>query len=161
MSEQIPELEPPLTFSLIAGGRSSLTFRVEDTFGRAWALRRPSLHHVLSTAHGMSREFRLMRALRSAGIPVPITIGFSIDELVNERPFCVMEFVEGHVLRTAPQAEVAFDGRPGAGRGDQIAESLAALHAVDPEEVGLGDLGRHDGYIERQLRRWRGQFDQT
>lgn len=160
MVAHIPEIEPPLTFSLIAGGRSNLTFRVEDATGRAWALRRPPLHHVLPTAHDMSREYRLMHALGPAGIPVPVTIGLCTDEAVNERPFYVMEFVDGHILRSAPQAEAAFDEATRRGIGDHMADTLAALHDVDPEAVGLGDLGRHEGYIERQLKRWRGQYDQ-
>ena len=71
-----------------------------------------------------------------------------------------MEFVEGHILRTAPEAEAAFDEATRRRVGDHMADTLAALHAVDPDAVGLGDLGRHEGYIERQLKRWRGQYDQ-
>jgi aminoglycoside phosphotransferase (APT) family kinase protein len=160
MAAQLPELEPPLTFTLIAGGRSNLTFRVEDAGGHAWALRRPPLHHVLPTAHDMSREYRLMHALGPVGIPVPVTVGLCTDEEVNERPFYVMEFVEGHILRSAPQAEAAFDEATRRRVGDEMADTLVALHAVDPDAVGLGDLGRHEGYIERQLKRWRGQYDQ-
>ncbi len=160
MLDRLPELTTPLTFTLIAGGRSNLTFRVEDAAGRAWALRRPPLHHVLPTAHDMSREYRLMHALGPAGIPVPVTVGLCTDESVNERPFYVMEFVEGHILRSAPEAEAAFDVATRRAVGDHMADTLAALHDVDPEAVGLGDLGRHEGYIERQLKRWRGQYEQ-
>jgi aminoglycoside phosphotransferase (APT) family kinase protein len=160
MATQLPELAPPLTFTLIAGGRSNLTFRVEDAAGHAWALRRPPLHHVLPTAHDMSREYRLMHSLGPAGIPVPVTVGLCTDESVNERPFYVMEFVEGHILRSAPEAEAAFDETTRRGIGDHMADTLAALHDVEPDAVGLGDLGRHEGYIERQLKRWRGQYDQ-
>jgi aminoglycoside phosphotransferase (APT) family kinase protein len=160
MAAQLPGLRAPLTFSLIAGGRSNLTYRVEDAAGRAWALRRPPLHHVLPTAHDMSREYRLMHSLGPAGIPVPVTVGLCTDEAVNERPFYVMEFVEGHILRSAPEAEAAFDVPTRRGVGDHMADTLAALHDVDPDAVGLGDLGRHEGYIERQLKRWHGQYDQ-
>ncbi len=160
MVSHVPEITTPLTFTLIAGGRSNLTFRVEDAESRAWALRRPPLHHVLPTAHDMSREYRLMTALGPAGIPVPVTVGLCTDEAVNERPFYVMEFVEGHILRSAPQAEAAFDETTRRAVGDHMAETLAALHDVVPDAVGLGDLGRHEGYIERQLKRWRGQYDQ-
>jgi aminoglycoside phosphotransferase (APT) family kinase protein len=160
MVGQLPEISSPLTFTLIAGGRSNLTFRVEDTEGRAWALRRPPLHHVLPTAHDMSREYRLIHSLRPAGIPVPGTVGLCTDESVNERPFYVMEFVEGQILRSAPEAEAAFDVATRRAVGDHMADTLAALHDVDPDAVGLGDLGRHEGYIERQLKRWRGQYEQ-
>jgi aminoglycoside phosphotransferase (APT) family kinase protein len=154
------EVTTPLTFTLIAGGRSNLTFRVEDAEGRAWALRRPPLHHVLPSAHDMVREHRLMHALGPVGIPVPQTIGLCTDEAVNERPFFVMEFVEGHIVRSAPEAEAAFDQATRRAVGDHMADTLAALHAVDPDQVGLGDLGRHEGYIERQLKRWSGQYAQ-
>jgi aminoglycoside phosphotransferase (APT) family kinase protein len=160
LEAQVPQLDPPLTFTLIAGGRSNLTYRVEDAAGRAWALRRPPLHHVLPTAHDMGREYRLMHSLGPAGIPVPVTIGLCTDEAVNERPFYVMEFVEGHILRSSVQAEEAFDETTRRAVGDHMAGTLAALHDVDPDEVGLGDLARREGYIERQLKRWRGQYDQ-
>jgi aminoglycoside phosphotransferase (APT) family kinase protein len=141
MAAQLPELTPPLTFTLIAGGRSNLTFRVEDAGGRAWALRRPPLHHVLPTAHDMSREYRCIDALGPAGIPVPMTVGLCTDESVNERPFYVMEFVDGHILRSAPEAEKAFDPATRRAVGVHMADTLAGLHAVDPDAVGLGDLG--------------------
>jgi aminoglycoside phosphotransferase (APT) family kinase protein len=160
MVAHVPEITPPLSFTLIAGGRSNLTYRVEDAERRAWALRRPPLHHVLPTAHDMSREYRLMHSLGPVGIPVPLTVGLCTDESVNERPFFVMEFVEGHILRSAPEAEAAFDEATRSGVGIHMADTLAALHAVDPDAVGLGDLGRHEGYIERQLKRWRGQYEQ-
>ena len=91
---------------------------------------------------------------------MPATVGLCTDESVNERPFYVMEFVEGHILRSAPEAEKAFDEATRRAVGDHMADTLAALHAVDPDAVGLGDLARHDGYIERQLKRWRSQYDQ-
>jgi aminoglycoside phosphotransferase (APT) family kinase protein len=156
----VPHVTAPLRFTLIAGGRSNLTFRVEDASGQAWVLRRPPVHHVLPTAHDMVREHRLMHSLRPAGVPVPITIGLCTDEAVNERPFYVMEFVEGHIVRTAPEAEKAFDAPTRRAVGDRMAETLAGLHQVDPDAVGLGDLGRREGYIERQLKRWRGQYEQ-
>jgi aminoglycoside phosphotransferase (APT) family kinase protein len=147
-----------LRFSLIAGGRSNLTYRVEDAQGRAWVLRRPPIHHVLPTAHDMVREHRLMSSLAPTGIPVPMTIGLCTDESVNDRPFFVMEFVEGHIVRDAPEAEEAFDLTTRHCIGDHMAETLSALHVIDPDSVGLGDLGRHDGYIERQLKRWTEQY---
>ncbi len=156
----VPGAVAPLTFTLIAGGRSNLTYRVEDADGRSWALRRPPVHHVLPTAHDMVREHRLMHALGPAGIPVPKTVGLCTDESVNERPFFVMEFVDGHILRSAPEAEQVFDEATRRAVGDHMTDTLAALHAVNPDAVGLGDLGRHEGYIERQLKRWGGQYSQ-
>jgi aminoglycoside phosphotransferase (APT) family kinase protein len=159
-ADHVPEMATPLTFTLIAGGRSNLTFRVEDAEGRAWVLRRPPIHHVLPTAHDMVREHRLMHSLGPTGIPVPKTIGLCTDESVNDRPFFVMEFVDGHILRTSAEAEAAFDEATRRAVGDRMTETLSALHNVAPDSVGLGDLGRHEGYIERQVKRWSGQYAQ-
>ena len=101
-----------------------------------------------------------MTSLGPSGIPVPKTIGLCTDEAVNERPFFVMEFVEGHIVRDAPEAEEAFDAATRRAVGGHMATTLAALHDIDPDAVGLGDLGRREGYIERQLKRWSGQYAQ-
>jgi aminoglycoside phosphotransferase (APT) family kinase protein len=154
----IPDVSTPLAFTPIAGGRSNPTYRVDDAAGRAFALRRPPLHHVLPTAHDMSREYRLMSALGPTDVPVPHTYGLCTEEAVNGAPFFVMEFVEGHILRDAPTAERDFDESTRHVIGTQLAETLAALHALDVDAVGLGDLARRDGYIERQLKRWLGQY---
>ncbi len=150
----------PFSFELIAGGRSNLTFRVTDARGLDWALRRPPVHHVLPTAHDMVREHTVIAAVGPAGVPVPRAVALCTDESVNERPFYVMEFVEGLILRDAKMAaeELAHEGR--ARVGTNLATTLAGLHALVPDDVGLGSLARHDGYIERQLRRWQGQYEQ-
>lgn len=150
----------PLTFELIAGGRSNLTYRVTDALGRAFALRRPPTSHVLPTAHDMVREFTVISALHPLGVPVATPLGLCTDDAVNERPFYVMEFVEGAILRDRFQAETAFPEATRGVIGDHLAETLAQLHAVDVEQAGLGGLARHEGYIERQLRRWTTQYEQ-
>ncbi len=155
---EVPGVVPPLDFELIAGGRSNLTFAVTDASGRRFALRRPPISHVLPSAHDMAREHRVITALRDSDVPVPTTVGLCTDPAVTGSPFYVMDLVEGHVLRTAAIAEqvLAPEGRHRAGMS--LADTLAALHAVDVDAVGLGDFGRRDGYIERQLHRWIGQF---
>ncbi|MGD0055669.1 MAG: phosphotransferase family protein [Acidimicrobiales bacterium] len=150
----------PLTFDLIAGGRSNLTYRVTDANGSSFALRRPPTSHVLATAHDMVREHTIISALFPLGVPVPEPLGLCVDEAVNDRPFYVMEFVEGAILRNAEQAEAIFDIDVRRVIGDNLAKTLAQLHDVDVDGAGLGSLARHDGYIERQLRRWRGQYEQ-
>ena len=150
----------PINFELIAGGRSNLTYRVTDATGRQFALRRPPVSHVLPTAHDMVREFTVISALHPLGIPVPTPLGLCTDESVNERPFYVMEFVEGAILRDRAQAEHEFAEKDRGVIGESLARTLAQLHDVDVEAAGLGSLARHDGYIERQLRRWRGQYEQ-
>ena len=159
MGERVKAVAP-LTFDLIAGGRSNLTYRVVDAVGTAFALRRPPTSHVLPTAHDMVREYTVISALHPLGVPVAEPLGLCVDEEVNERPFYVMEFVEGAILRDRAQAEATFDEAIRGVIGDQLAATLAQLHDVDVERAGLGDLARHDGYIERQLRRWRTQYEQ-
>ena len=110
----------PMTFELIAGGRSNLTFRVTDAVGRAYALRRPPTSHVLPTAHDMVREHTIITALYPAGIPVAKPLGLCVDANVNDAPFYVMEFVEGAILRDRAQAEAAYDVETRAARSGPI-----------------------------------------
>ena len=152
--------QPPLRFELIAGGRSNLTFRVQDEAGGDWVLRRPPLGHVLATAHDMGREHRIISALAATDVPVAPVVGLEADDAVNGAPFYVMDFVDGIVVRDAWVAEtLSVDQRAAIGRS--IAATLAKIHAVDPDAVGLGELGRKEGYIARQLKRWNGQFEQA
>jgi aminoglycoside phosphotransferase (APT) family kinase protein len=152
---------PPLRFELIAGGRSNLTYRVEDEAGQCWALRRPPLSHVLSTAHDMAREHRVISAVGPTGFPVPKTLGLCVDPDVNGHPFYVMEFVDGHILRDAAGAMAALDQAGRRRAGESIADTLARLHAVDVDAVGLSDFAKHEDYIPRQLRRWSRQFEDS
>ncbi|MBO8193124.1 phosphotransferase family protein [Streptomyces oryzae] len=147
----------PLSAEVVQGGRSNLTYRVTDGAGR-WVVRRPPLGHVLATAHDMAREHRVISALRDTAVPVPGTVLLCEDPEVIGAPFYVMEHVDGTPYRTA--AELAGLG-PERTREVVLAlpETLVALHAVDPQEVGLGDFGRPEGFLERQLRRWSKQLE--
>ena len=150
----------PFGYEVIAGGHSNLTFGVTAADGRRYVLRRPPLGHVLASAHDMSREHRILDALRGSGVPVPNVRGLCEDPDVNGSPFYVMDFVDGHVVRDRATAERALtpDARANASRS--LVDTMAALHAVDIDAVGLADLARHDGYIARQLKRWYGQWNQ-
>jgi aminoglycoside phosphotransferase (APT) family kinase protein len=151
----------PYRFELVAGGRSNLTFIVTDGSGRRCVLRRPPTSHVLPTAHDMSREYRIIHALGPTAVPVPPALGLCRDEAVNGHPFYVMGFVEGHILRDNAAASAAFTPSERHAVGVDLIDVLADLHAIDVDAVGLGDLGRKDAYIERQLKRWYGQFQQS
>ncbi|MBA2517420.1 MAG: phosphotransferase family protein [Solirubrobacterales bacterium] len=155
----VPGARPPLRFERITGGRSNLTYRVTDEAGGAWALRRPPLSGGLGSAHDMSREYRIISALTNTDVPVPRATGFCGDESVNGSDFYVMDFVEGTVVRDADAAHVAFPQGERRRIGEYVVDALVAIHAVDPDEAGLGELGRRDGYVARQLRRWKGQWD--
>ena len=156
----VPEVELPLSFERMSGGRSNMTFAVHDAAGHAWALRRPPLGKRLGSAHDMGREFYAISALQDTPVPVPPVVGLCEDEEVNGAPFYVMGFVEGPVLRTAEDAAV-FDEVERRAIGERVVDTLVAIHQVDPEAVGLGELGRKEAYVERQLRRWQGQWEKS
>ena len=147
----------PLSGRLIEGGRSNLTYAVTDGTAR-WVVRRPPLGHVLATAHDMKREHRVISALHPTDVPVPRPLLLCEDEDVVGAPFYVMEFVEGTPYRTADQLVPLGPERTRAAVLNLV-DTLVELHAVDPAEVGLGDFGRPEGFLDRQLRRWAKQLD--
>ncbi len=147
----------PLTATLVAGGRSNLTYVLSSSAGPV-VLRRPPLGHVLATAHDMAREHRVLSALHGTAVPVPRPLALCPDADVTGAPFYVMEFADGLVVRTRGDAA----GLPDDGRlavVDAMMGTLADLHAVAPDAVGLGDFGRPAGFMERQVRRWGAQLD--
>lgn len=160
LESNVPGARGPFSFDVIAGGHSNLTFKVTCSDGRRLVLRRPPLGHVLASAHDMGREFRIIDALRRTVVPVAPALGFCDDPAINTVPFYVMEFVDGLVIRDRESAERHLE--PGARRraSESIVDTMAAIHAVTPADVGLADLGRHEGYIARQLKRWYGQWNQ-
>lgn len=160
-ADHVPQAAPPLRYELLAGGHSNLTFAVTDVDGRRWVLRRPPLSARLATAHDVGREYRVMSALEPTGVPVPPMVGHCEDESVIGAPFFVMGYVDGHVLHDAEVVDrhLPREARPHA--AEQLVDVLADLHAVDPDAVGLGELGRREGYVERQLKRWATQWEKV
>jgi aminoglycoside phosphotransferase (APT) family kinase protein len=150
----------PLTFDLIAGGHSNLTYGVTDANGKHFVLRRPPMGQLLASAHDMGREHKIISALGPTNVPVAPALGLCTDDDVNGAPFYVMAFVDGLVLRDAAAANsITSDARRAASHS--IADTLAKIHAVDPDAVGLGDLGKKEDYIPRQLKRWYGQWEKS
>ncbi|NWF28571.1 phosphotransferase family protein [Streptomyces sp. PKU-EA00015] len=147
----------PLSARLIQGGRSNLTYTVTDGTSH-WVVRRPPLGHVLATAHDMKREHRVISALAPTEVPVPRPVLLCEDESVMGSPFYVMEFVDGTPYRTAEQLAALGPART-RDAVLSLVDTLVDLHAVDPESVGLGDFGRPEGFLDRQLRRWGKQLD--
>jgi aminoglycoside phosphotransferase (APT) family kinase protein len=160
-AEHVRGAKPPLEFERVSGGRSNLTYAASDTAGGRWALRRPPLGKRLASAHDMAREHRIISALQGTDVPVPPVVGLCEDESVNGAPFYVMEFVEGPILRTRTEAEEAFDEGDRHAIGERVVDTLVAIHAVDPDRVGLGELGRKEDYVARQLHRWHGQWEKS
>ena len=161
MAARVGPVAPPLTFAHITGGLSNLTFNMWDAGGQHWVLRRPPLHGVEQSAHDMQREHRIMAALAGSAVPVPPVVGLCEDTAVTGAPFFVMEYVDGTVLRDPQAVARTSDEARRTRASESLVDTLAALHAVDPDAVGLGDLGRREDYCARQLRRWRGQWDKV
>jgi aminoglycoside phosphotransferase (APT) family kinase protein len=161
LAAHVPGFTPPARFEPIPGGRSNLTYKVVDAAGQRYVLRRPPLYQVLATAHDMGREHRIISALGPTDVPVAAALAYCDDPEVNEAPFYVMSFVEGHVHEDQSAAAAALTLEQRATAGVDIVDVLTRIHAVDPDAVGLGELGRREGYIERQLRRWKRQLDDS
>ncbi|MFJ6216058.1 phosphotransferase family protein [Streptomyces sp. NPDC092296] len=147
----------PLSARLITGGKSNLTYALTDGHSR-WVLRRPPLGHVLATAHDMAREHRVISALADTAVPVPATHLLCEDPAVLGAPFYLMAEVPGTVYRTGEDTAALGADRARA-LATRLTDVLAALHAVDPAEVGLADFGRPAGFMARQVERWRRQFE--
>jgi len=159
--ENVPAARLPLSFERISGGHSNLTYGVRDSADGRWALRRPPLGKRLGSAHDMGREHKVVSALASTPVPVAPVLGLCEDEGVNEAPFYVMEFVEGPILRGLAEAETFPGEADRRAIGERVVDTLADIHDVDPDAAGLGDLGRKEDYVARQLRRWQGQWEKS
>jgi aminoglycoside phosphotransferase (APT) family kinase protein len=149
-----------LDATLIAGGKSNLTFELTSAAG-ALILRRPPSGELLPSAHDMGREARIQRALEATSVPVPKIVLTEPGADLLGVPFYVMEKVPGHIIRDELPDGYAQTPAEKLALSDALVDVLADLHAVDPEAIGLGDYGRPDGYLERQLRRWNGQWEKS
>jgi aminoglycoside phosphotransferase (APT) family kinase protein len=149
----------PLSFTRLQGGHSNLTYRVDDAAGRRFVLRRPPLGHLLPTAHDMGREYRIIDALGPTTVPVPTALAHCTDTEISGAPFYLMAWVDGVVMHSKDVAEQAFPEEVRMSIGRSFIETLATLHAVDVDEVGLGDLSKKGDYIKRQLKTWRRQYE--
>jgi aminoglycoside phosphotransferase (APT) family kinase protein len=156
LAQHVEGLAEPVEFELVSGGRSNLTYRLTDASGAVYALRRPPLGGVLSTAHDMSREWRFISALAPTPVPVAAPVAYCADTEVTGAEFYVMGFVPGIVLADR-DAGLSLPVTARTRAGEQVVDVLVALQALDPVEIGLGELVRRTGYVERQLRRWHAQ----
>ena len=154
ISVHIPELVRPFAWDQLTGGHSNLTYRLTDARGRKAVIRRPPEGKLLPRAHDMSREWKVLTALSKTQVPAPTPLGFCESPDVTGAWFYVMDWVDGIALHTREDVERYV---PQASRYELAMshfEALAALHTVDPDAVGLGDLGRKDGYLQRQIKTW-------
>ena len=156
LAEHIPGFEGPVTAEKFAGGQSNPTFKL-TAGGRDYVLRRKPPGELLKSAHAVDREFRVISALRDTDVPVPRTYILCEDEAVIGSMFYVMEYMEGRILWD-PLLPEAGDNTERAAIYDAMNQTMAALHNVNVEAVGLTDFGRPGNYFERQLGRWSKQY---
>ena len=154
--EHIPGFTLPITVDKFDGGQSNPTFKL-STPDNAYVLRRKPPGELLKSAHAVDREFRVISALADTNVPVPKTYVLCEDESVIGSMFYVMEYMEGRILWD-PLLPEAADNAERSAIYDGMNKTMAALHNVDVNAVGLADYGRPGNYFERQLSRWSKQY---
>lgn len=158
LDQQVPEVEPPVHLDLISGGRSNLTYALTDATGERFVLRRPPQGKLRGGAHDVGREHRVLSALAGSAVPVPPVVAMCTDTDVIGVPFFLMRLVPGRILMDRSDA-AALNPDARQQLGGTIADTLARLHDVDLDEVGLSDLRRPRSYVERQIRAWARQLE--
>jgi aminoglycoside phosphotransferase (APT) family kinase protein len=156
MREHVADFAGPVTVSQFKGGQSNPTYKIE-TPRAAYVLRRKPPGTLLPGAHAVEREARVMSALGATGFPVPHVHGLCEDENVIGTPFFVMDMVEGRIVW-----DPTFPGLSAAERSahfDAMNATIAGLHSLDPEAIGLDDYGKASGFVERQIARWGKQYE--
>lgn len=146
----------PLRVQQFEGGQSNPTFLLEAGGGR-WVMRKKPPGKLLPSAHLVEREYQVMTALGKTDVPVPKTHLLCEEASVVGTPFYVMDYVEGRVVADPTLPGFVPDER--AAIYDSMADTLARLHAVDFRAVGLGEFGKPERYIERQIARWAKQYE--
>ncbi len=151
----IPDLPETIEVLQFRGGQSNPTYWI-GAGERAFVLRKKPPGKLLPSAHAVEREYRVMKALAATDVPVPTMIALSEDDAIVGTPFYVMECLEGRIFRDAALPEVPAESR--IRYYEELADTLAKLHAVDVDAVGLGDYGKRGGYVARQVGRWSKQY---
>jgi aminoglycoside phosphotransferase (APT) family kinase protein len=134
-------------------GHSNLTYSL-DLGTKELVLRRPPFGSKVKSAHDMSREFRVLSKLHSVYAPAPKVLLYCDDPLVVGAPFYVMEPIHGIILRKHLPPDLDFSAETARRLSESFIENLIRLHRVDYAAAGLSDLGKPDGYLERQVRGW-------
>jgi len=154
----VTDVTAPFVWERLPGGHSNLTYLITDATGRELVIRRPPQGKLLPKAHDMWREYRIIDGLWPTAVPVAEPIAYRDDRDLCEVHFYVMGKVEGQALYSGEEvaAWLPEDARRRA--GESFVDTLAALHSIDPADVGLAELGRPDAYVARQLRTWYGSW---
>lgn len=156
LSKHMDNCNGDAQFERIGGGYSNPTFFMRFENGGDFVLRKQPPGPILPSAHAIDREYKVISALGQTDVPVPKVHYYCEDKDIIGTPFYVMDRIEGRVFH-----KNALPGISAPDRGaifDSMNETLAALHQVDYQKVGLGDYGRQGGFFERQIGRWTKQF---
>ena len=154
LAEQIPALAPPFKWTRLEGGHSNLTYQLDDAKGASAVIRRPPQGQLLAGAHDMRREWAVISALKQTPVPVPEAMGFCEDTEVTGAHFYVMGLIDGKPLYQAEDTVQQVPEESRSTLAHSFIDVLSDLHALDPDEIGLGDLGKKDSYVKRQLKTW-------
>jgi aminoglycoside phosphotransferase (APT) family kinase protein len=145
----------PLAIKQFKGGQSNPTYLLE-TPARRYVLRRKPPGKLLPSAHAVDREYRVIRALHAQNFPVAAPLAYCADESIAGTPFYVMDFADGRVF-WEPQMP-GSNAKERAAVYDAMNATMARLHNFDPAKIGLGDFGRGENYVTRQVERWSKQY---
>ena len=154
IENNIDGLKPPFIWTRLEGGHSNLTYKLADSGGREAVIRRPPQGELLPKAHDMSREWALISALGQQDFPVPAAFGFCESPDVTGAWFYVMGLIDGRPLYSADETRVWVPVSRRKTLAHSFFDTLADLHALDPNEIGLGELGKKENYVGRQLKTW-------
>jgi aminoglycoside phosphotransferase (APT) family kinase protein len=154
----VPGLRNPITVRQFRGGQSNPTFLIESD-GRAWVMRKKPPGELLPSAHQIEREYLVMRALSGTEVPVPRMVHLCEDASIIGTAFYIMEGIEGRVFRDVTLPDLTPAERSAI--YDAMGETLARLHRVEWQAIGLESFGRPSGYVPRQVARWTKQYDAT
>lgn len=156
LSGHVQGMAPLVSVRQFQGGQSNPTFLVTDAQGSRYVLRKKPPGVLLPSAHAIDREYRVIKALAATGVPVPRVQCYCEDPQVIGAPFYLMEFVEGRIFWDPTLPEL--DAPERAAMYDEMNRVIALMHSIDPAEVGLGDYGRPEGFLARQIGRWTKQY---
>ena len=159
IAANVPTLVGPFEWQRLEGGHSNLTYALTSVDGRKAVIRRPPEGPLLPKAHDMEREWRVLKALWPTSVPVAEPLGLCTDTDIIGARFYVMGFAEGRPFYSADEVREWVPEAKRVSLAENLVKALASLHSIEPESVGLGQHGRHDGYISRQLRSWYGSWN--
>ena len=154
IASNIPSLCPPFEWTRLEGGHSNLTYKLEDGDGNEAVIRRPPQGQLLPKAHDMGREWSLISALGPTAVPVPEALGFCESHDITGAWFYVMGCINGRPLYNNEETEEWIPEEKRITLANSFVDVLADLHSLDPDEIGLSDLGKRDSYVGRQLKTW-------